>query len=815
MTHYRKAFLSTMASLLLAAPFTVAHGQQATIRVDAGKVEQKVTPYLYGSCIEDVNHEIYGGLYDQKIFGESFEEPTPGPDFKHFNMYEGEWSANGNELSVAAHYGGKLVYKQNVTSGSVDVDIKFDKKGNSKYNAGLLMCVSRPRNGADSFYGYEISLACDGSKITIGKHKNNWTRIADIPVACNPTEWNNLKAQFVKGGIEVLLNGKSVCVFEPNEPGIGEGSIAIRVWNIDTKFRNLRISNGEKAEMLSFESKMPEQVSMQWDAAIKGDVKYAYILDESDAYNGSNAQTIQFISGNGEVGIANASLNRWGIALRKGQKFEGRLYMKGKGYNGRATVVLESADGKTEYARQEIKGISKNWKRHTFTLTSNADDKKARLAIYINRPGTVKIDQVTLMTTAEEQFKGLPYRGDIANAMVEQGLTFLRYGGTMVNAPEYRFKKMIGDPDKRQPYTGHWYKYSTNGFGIEDFVKFCEAAGFTASFAINIEETPEDMADMIEYLNGSTKTKWGKIRAQNGHPKPYGIKYIGIGNEEVIYGDDTEGYKHYIERFNLLYDAIKSKDPSVKLVNTAWWRPESPNCEMVFKALDGKADYWDYHPWADNLTTGENVEKQLRRMKELFHTWNPNTTMKCAIFEENGNTHNVQRVLGHVTLQNAVRRMGDFVLTSCAANALQPYKQNDNGWDQGQIFFTQSQVWGMPPYYAQQMASNNHLPLLVSSEVDGSTKLDVTATRSEDGKKMVLHVANTGNKDITGTFDIKGFEKSGTVRTITLSGNLKEANSPEEPTKISPVEENITLANGATYDIPAYSYTVFVFNSKQ
>ena len=97
MTHYRKAFLSTMASLLLAAPFTVAHGQQATIRVDAGKVEQKVTPYLYGSCIEDVNHEIYGGLYDQKIFGESFEEPTPGPDFKHFNMYEGEWSANGNE----------------------------------------------------------------------------------------------------------------------------------------------------------------------------------------------------------------------------------------------------------------------------------------------------------------------------------------------------------------------------------------------------------------------------------------------------------------------------------------------------------------------------------------------------------------------------------------------------------------------------------------------------------------------------------------------------------------------------------------------
>jgi hypothetical protein len=213
------------------------------------------------------------------------------------------------------------------------------------------------------------------------------------------------------------------------------------------------------------------------------------------------------------VGIANASLNRWGIAVRKGQKFEGRLYAKNISCTGKAFVTLESADGKKEYARYRIDGLSKKWKRHTFTLTSNADDSKARMAIYIDAPGAVNIDQVTLLTTGKERFKGLPYRNDISQAMVEQGLTFLRYGGTMINANEYRFKKMIGDVDKRPPYRGHWYKYSTNGFGIEDFLKFCEAAGFTPSFAMNIYETPEDAADMIEYLNGSTKTKWGKIRA--------------------------------------------------------------------------------------------------------------------------------------------------------------------------------------------------------------------------------------------------------------------------------------------------------------
>lgn len=175
---------------------------------------------------------------------------------------------------------------------------------------------------------------------------------------------------------------------------------------------------------------------------------------------------------------------------------------------------------------------------------------------------------------------------------------------------------MIGDPDKRPPYRGHWYTYSKNGFGIEEFLKFCEAAGFKPAFAINIEEVPDDVADMIEYLNGKPDTEWGRKRAENGYPEPYGVEYIGIGNEEVLFnGDRADEYAHYVERFLLLHDAIKSKDKSVKLVSTAWWRPDLPNMEWVFKALDGKADYWDYHPWADDVNSGRIVESELLRMQ--------------------------------------------------------------------------------------------------------------------------------------------------------------------------------------------------------
>ena len=807
MSNFKKLLYT--AALSIVPTFMLAQGSNALVKVDADKVEQNITPYLYGACIEDVNHEIYGGLYDQKIFGESFEEPVPTPRFDNFEPYDGKWKDENGTLFSYAHSGSKLVSKESVTDGTVEVDIKFDKNGSGSHNAGLLLCVSRPRVGADNFYGYEISLASNGKKIVVGKHKNNWEHIVDVTVDCVPTEWNNLKANINGSKVEIFLNNKSVCLFQLPDTELRSGSVAVRVWQVDTHFANFKIDG----KNVPFTANTPEEVSMQWDATLLGDAKGSYSLDSNDAYNGQNSQTIEYLSGSGAVGIANASLNRWGIAVRKGQKFEGRLYLKNITCKGKAFVTLESADGKKEYARCRIGGLSKNWKRHTFTLVSNTDDKNARMAIYIDAPGAVKIDQVTLLTTGKDRFKGLPYRNDISQAMIEQGLTFLRYGGTMINANEYRFKKMIGDVDKRPPYRGHWYKYSTNGFGIEDFLKFCEAAGFTPSFALNINETPEDAADMIEYLNGPTSSKWGKIRAKNGHPEPYGVKYIGIGNEEVMYGDTPETYDNYIERFNILHDAIKSKDPSVSLVITAWWRPESPNSERLFKALDGKADYWDYHPLADALSAGENVEKQLRRMKELFLKWNPNTTMKCAIFEENGWTHNMQRTLGHVTLQNAVRRMGDFVLTSCAANALQPYKQNDNGWDQGQIFFTPSQVWGMPPYYAQQMASENHLPLLISSSVEGSaTGLDVTATRSEDGKKIVLHIANTNEKSVNTQFAIAGFGKVETAHTVTLAAPLKEVNTPENPTKVAPVKKNIEAANNLVCKIPGYSYTVLVLS---
>lgn len=228
-----------------------------------------------------------------------------------------------------------------------------------------------------------------------------------------------------------------------------------------------------------------------------------------------------------------------------------------------------------------------------------------------------------------------------------------------------------------------------------------------------------------------------------------------------------------------------------------------------------KPTYWDYHPWADQLASGREVEAELRRMRELFLRWNPSTTMKCAIFEENGNRHDMQRVLGHVTLQNAVRRMGDFVLTSCAANALQPYRQNDNGWDQGQVFFTPSQVWGMPPYYAQQMAAAHHRSPDGSGcgveGADGVLRRDGNP-QPRGGERRAPHRQYGCRAAACGPGAWTGMGKVSQARMVSLSGDLDAVNTPEEPRRIAPVGRELPAWAAQTVDIAPYSYTIVVLD---
>jgi len=803
--------------------------QTSRIKVNGSKVENKISPLLYGSNIEDVNHEIYGGFYDQRIFGESFEEPSTGVNYNQWRRYTGYWTANDgavaimpgrntnsdvvmngtHPIGVEPDQSAKLIYEpRELANGIVEAEMKFTGKGES---AALLVRVANAGVGNDAFDGYEISLNRDGRKIMAGKHLQNFVTLKDAPVSFDPKAWNKVKVVLKGAKIEVYLNGQQALSFTDELSPLLKGKIGLRTWRSAVEFRNVTIQENGKTEALRLVNAANEQLSYNWDIIRSASAKASFELDKNMAYNSKNSQAI-ILSSSGKAGIANRGLNRWGIAVRKNQVLQGRVYLKSEQLTGPVSIALESADGSKTYAVKQLAGTNASWKKFPFTLTANSGDPHARLAISISSKGKLWVDQVVLMGTGADQFKGLPIRADIGNMLVAQGLTFLRYAGTMVNSPEYKFKNMIGDPDKRPSYRGHWNHYTSNGFGIEEFLKYCEATGITPCFAINIYETPEDMADMVEYLNGDVSTPWGAKRAANGYSKPYGVKYIEIGNEEVIFnGDSKKAYEEYVARFNLLYNAMKQKDGSLKFVHAAWWRQGSSNMEYVFRELNGKADYWDLHVGGDDPKAGLDTDKQLTEMLRQLKQWDPQTQMKIAVFEENGSKHGIQRALGHATNLNAIRRHSESVLTSSPANALQPYLQNDNDWDQGQIFFTADRVWGMPPFYSQKMQAENHLPLRVQTDVDGP--LDVTATRSEDGKTLMLHVVNTGSDALHTNIELIGFEgRKAETEVFVISGELNSRNTPAEPEKHKSIASKTILSgNAPDYDFPAHSYTILKF----
>lgn len=644
---------------------TMTARSQTSVTVDMTKVTGNIPSLIYGAGAEDVNHEIYGGLYDQRLFGESFEEPAR-MGVENFTSYDSPWPIYGDALVLSTTSHGKIVYQgAQVQKGTVSVDMRIDSPSAI---SGFIIHVTGAAAGADSFSGYEIGINAATSRLVVGKHQNNWQPITEVPVDYKAGDWNN---------------------------------IALHI-------------DGATTPM------------------------------------------------------------------------QGYVYLKGTAT--KAVVALQSADGTREYCRQEIGGIGGMWQRYDFSLTSSATDADARFVIALGEDGQLWADMAMLHTAS------FPFRSDLTQAFKDEHLTFLRYGGTMINAPEYKVAGMSGPHDKRPPYTGHWYQYSTNGFGIREFVEFARLIGTEPTFSVNIEDNPQDVARLLEDM------------------REHNVGYIEIGNEENIGDESMAAYRHYVERFLAFYDVLHPMFPDLKFINAAWWRADKTDVmEYVFRQLDGKAALWDFHPWTDEVGQAKQVEADLKNMKQLFETWNPQTTMRVAILEENGNTHNMHRALSHAIVLNVVRRMNGFVELDSPANALQPYLQNDNGWGQGQIFFDSHSTWCQPPYYVQQMAATHYQPLLVESKC-GNRNLNITATRSDSGDKVVLHIVNTSSAKVSVKVSVAGMETPSSVKALTISGALTDSNTPQNPVKVVPVEVPLTQPQ---MKLPAKSYTVMELTAGQ
>ncbi|WP_170155729.1 RICIN domain-containing protein [Umezawaea tangerina] len=561
-------------------------------------------------------------------------------------------------------------------------------------------------------------------------------------------------------------------------------------------------------------------VSGMWRATSTGGARGEYALDTTSPFKGGQSQRIRFATGTGTVGVENRGLNRQGIGLVAGKPYEGTIALRTDRPVG---VALQNGDGSRTYARTAISPSGNGWRTSTFTLTPTTTDAHARLVVELAGPGTADVGYVFLEPGAWGRFQGQHVRKDVADAMVRQGLKAIRFGGCANSGcgdvSEYRWKAMIGDPVRRPVTKGFWYPYESNGWGVFEFLRLGEAMGIEAVPSLNIDETPQDVADLLQYLYGPAGSIWGARRVADGHPAPYAVRRLQLGNENAV--DEA-----YWRKFKALADVVWSYDPTIRLVVGDFSYSDVITDPFHFtgggkvdtlaahqKILDLSKAYgavvdFDIHLWTQQT---DGVESQIRALDSYVDQLgriSPGADYHVVVFELNADRHDLARALANAYAINALQRRPKVDVVS-SANALQVDGQNDNGWNQGLVFLNQNQVWGQPPYYVHRMKAASWQPGVARTDVTGGDGLfNVTALVSADGNGLSVDVVNATAEPLTYTLRLDGF-RADTAAVSTLDGRPNAVNTAGNPENVVPHDSTAQLTGGTalTYTFPANSYT--------
>ncbi|MEI6783536.1 MAG: alpha-L-arabinofuranosidase C-terminal domain-containing protein [Verrucomicrobiota bacterium] len=410
----------------------------------------------------------------------------------------------------------------------------------------------------------------------------------------------------------------------------------------------------------------------------------------------------------GRAGVANNGY--WGMAAAKGQAYEFSLFARGgDGFTGPLTVSLESVDGRA-YAREIIRSLTPVWKNYRLSLKANATDPKARLVISASRPGTFWLDMVSLFPKPTWKNRPNGLRPDLAEMLAGLKPGFVRFpGGCWVEGDTmnlaYRWKQTIGDLSERRTQYNLWQYQATHGLGYHEYLQMCEDLGAEALFVINcgmshrevvpldkMGEFVQDALDAIEYANGPADSTWGALRAKNGHPAPFNMKYMEIGNEN--------GGAPYHERYALFYDAIKAKYPQMRLVADEWsGTPTNRPIEIVDEHYYSNPEFF-----IANAGKYDSYDRAGRKVYVGEYA----CTQGCG-------QGNLRAAVGEAAFMTGMERNSDVVILASYAPlfANVHYKK----WNPDLIDFDSSRVYGIPSYYVQQMFSANQGDVVLPTTV--------------------------------------------------------------------------------------------------
>ena len=582
-----------------------------------------------------------------------------------------------------------------------------------------------------------------------------------------------------------------------------------------------------------------EHVSRFWRKVNIGTAQGKFSLPTENTFNGRRDQKIQFVSGKGEVGVDNMGVLRMGINFQKGKNYEGLLRVK----NPKACtlyVALLNADGTVKLTEKAIslKASPDAFQKIEFDLIPTKSDIKGRFAVIMKEPGEVTLGHAFLQPGVWGRANGAPLRKEFVDQMKYNGISFIRYNGSMNTCNDsvlYTWKNMIGPRDERKAYTASFIPYSTYGFGFFESLQLAEAAGIEEVLGISKDEDPAGMKDFIEYANGPVTSKWGIQRAKDGHPAPYNLKYIEISNEQLTKGKPG---LEYFAKFKALATEIWKADPNMTIL-VSLNIPQHPFLDKI-KAGDtegknykdylrikefllwikeqGKEDKfgWDSH-YSCRIEADKYTYSALGLLFQDLVAKDFGFKLKLYPLEENGSNHDFLRGLGHALKQNRLNRYGDRIEAAATANMFQP-ENAYTAFSQGRVFYNSHKMWNQASGHIDRMYTKEWLPLVLDvKQEDATDSIDVLVKMSKDKKVLGMYVVNFGSAPQTRNLEIAGFVPVGQA-TVTQLGPyaLTDRNSEENPNFISPVTTIVKAGKtGFKHQFPGHSFTLIRLTSKQ
>ena len=592
----------------------------------------------------------------------------------------------------------------------------------------------------------------------------------------------------------------------------------------------------ERIKNRSFEFPNP---MMGWKQLDRGDTKgQLYVFDHGSANDTPNSHYLRLkSSGNGKgFGVSNEGFR--GIGVQKDAEY--RFSIRARRVDGAPlSLRVEVEDDSHVIGETQIIGFTNVWKTYTATLRATDTGGKSHLNLLVQGNGTVDVDLVSLYP--KDTWKNRPngLRSDLVRLLKEMKPGFLRFpGGCIVEGryldQRYQWKTTIGDLEERKLIINRWNTefnwrstpdyYQSFGLGYYEYFLLSEDIGaeplpimncgmacqFNSGELAPLEDLDhfiQDAVDLIEFANAPVNTKWGRKRAEMGHPKPFNLKMIGVGNEQ--WGPQ------YVERYEVFAKVLKQKYPNISLVTSAGPSPDGERFDFLWQKMrELNADLIDEHYYQAPQWFRENsgrYDKYPRHGPKVFAGEYAAQSVGIASPD---NRNNWECALSEAAFITGLERNSDVVRMSSYA----PLFGHVDAWQwtPNMIWFDNLRSYGTPNYYVQKLFSVNKgtrlLPVLLDGSAgNGQSELYASTSLDEGAGEVIVKLVNTGSSSKDALIKLAGAQRVGpNGRAFVLqSEDLKAENSLDHPTKLAPVEKQLQVSGPEfSYPVPPRSFTV-------